>query len=60
MSALTVERDWARERAALAHLPEAERVLWAQIADEIDTYLARDPDVLPVIDDDQLNLLEAP
>lgn len=43
-------------------LTDAERALWTRLADEVDAYLAADPedDVLPVIDDDQLNLLEAP
>jgi hypothetical protein len=33
--------------------------LWIRLADEVDAYLAGDPGVvgLPVIDDDQLNLL---
>lgn len=41
MSALTVERDWARKRAALEYLSSTERALWTQIADEIDAYLDR-------------------
>lgn len=63
MSDLTRFGDHARRMSA-ANVPEADRVLWARLADEVDAYLARDPDViqhaLPVIDDDQLNLLETP
>lgn len=69
MSDLTRFRDHARKMAAHGVLPISadDRALWTRLADEVDAYLARDQadtverlPGLPVIDDDQLNLLETP
>lgn len=58
MSDLTRFRDHCRKEADKARGDD--QALWAQLADEVDAYLANDPDViqheLPVIDDDQLHL----
>lgn len=74
MSDLTRFRDHARKMAAQPHIvnrdgqglvvstfgpTDGERALWTQLADEVDAYLQRNPDEpLPVIDDDQLDLLD--
>lgn len=39
-TALEAERDWAGRQATSVEVPADEQALWAQIADEIDSYLA--------------------
>jgi len=63
VSDLTAFRDHCRKMAGPPVAPGCpaadERALWLRLADEVDAYLTGDPDTvgLPVIDDDQLNLL---
>lgn len=61
MSDLVAFRAWCRKQAAekrpVIPRSDEERALWIRLADEVDRYLAHDPDVvvaLPAPDDEPL------